>query len=433
MLRVTADQLSTIAGMSDAVIEQIQDNIQETWDAVGKAQKTADDALEAASGEVTGPAGGGGYGPEVLACADAPEAVKRAVKAAGGQVSTGGDDAPAFQNLVNLYGNPRWIGTMKLGSTIGVPKWRYIQSYGPSNYVTGLSTLSGQFFLAQHDHTWFSDFTISAGDEAAGTHHINTNVADQSGFSTGADACTIMERIVSRNAKGDAFIVQGYNNRDSKISKLHAWNAVGRGFNLNSPDGRASDIVSGTSGSHGVELGSSSANWHVDGKMWYSDGDGARVDGARHTIKIEGQDNDLAGVRIIGNLIEIHSWLADSNSYSGTKYTNVHSGMEIGLLPASMTNGVWSAGTTKGGYNITVSGGRAWDKNEGGRGYNQRNGVLIRSGVRGLIMTGVQTGAPADTHRNATGGIVFLTASDLNHSSNFVTACLSNGARMFSA
>jgi hypothetical protein len=188
--------------------------------------------------------------------------------------------------------------------------------------------------------------------------------------------------------------------------------------------------VAGTSGSHGLELGTSSANWHVSGKMWYSDGDGWRIAGARHTLNnVEAQDNDLAGFRLICNLLAISNWLADSNSYSGTKYTGWHSGLEVGLLPATSAT---AQGSASGGYNINIGTGRAWDKNEGSRGYNQKYGVVFRSGVRGITMTNVQTGAPSDSHRNLTDGIVFLNPSDLTNAANFVTACLSNGARMSS-
>lgn len=374
--------------------------------------------------------GGGGYGPNWLAASDAPDAVKRAVKASGGVVSSGGDDAPAFQTLVNNYGNPRWTGTMKFGATVLPPKWRYVQGSGPSDSVTGLASLSGAFFRSTHDHNWYSDFTLSAGQEAAGTHGIDTNVVDQVGFSTGADACTLIERVVTRNIKGDSIIIQGFNNRDAKLSKLHLWNSVGRGLVLASPDGRATDVVVGTAGSHGIELTNQSANWHVQGKSWYSDGDGVRVAGARHTLtNIEAQDNDLAGIRVIGNLIELSSWLADSNSYSGTKYTGVHSGLEIGLLPSPAAG---TPGTASGGYNITIMGGRSWDKNEGKRGVNQRYGVLVRGGVRGLVMVGVQTGMTTDTHGNLVDGIKFLTPSDLTHPSNYIGVCMSNGVRMSS-
>jgi hypothetical protein len=99
------------------------------------------------------------------------------------------------------------------------------------------------------------------------------------------------------------------------------------------------------------------------------------------------------------------------------------------LLPATSAT---AQGSASGGYNINIGTGRAWDKNEGSRGYNQKYGVVFRSGVRGITMTNVQTGAPSDSHRNLTDGIVFLNPSDLTNAANFVTACLSNGARMSS-
>lgn len=438
---VIQDNIDALDGLVDSAHDEI-DEVQAGVASLADSVNTLNDTSNRVQGTVstlgnrvsvlesTPPgSGGGGYGPNWIAALDAPRAVQNAVRASGGVVSGGGDDSSFVQSLAGSYGQVRLTeGTFRFGSTVLPPKWRHIQGSGPATYITGLISLSGAFFRSTHDHNWYSDFTLSAGAEAAGTHGIDTNVTDQVGFATGADACTLIERIVTRNIKGDSVIIQGFNNRDAKLSKLHLWNSVGRGLVLASPDGRATDVVVGTAGSHGIELTNQSANWHVQGKSWYSDGDGVRVAGARHTLtNIEAQDNDLAGIRIIGNLIELSSWLADSNSNSGTTYRGVHSGLEIGLLPATAAG---TPGAASGGYNISIMGGRAWDKNEGKRGVNQRYGVLVRGGVRNLVMVGVQTGQSTDTHGNLTGGIKFLTASDITHPSNYISACMDNGVRM---
>lgn len=446
--RVPAGVLADIGEQLRAAAEQVQDNIEELGltgeardTAIENAQDAADRAHERldlveqtlASWPTGGSTGGGGYGPDTFAGANIPDSERAAVLAAGGKATTNqGDDAQQAQSIVNEHGRLSWVGQLRLNKTITPPARRMIVGLGPAAEVVGLAGLSGAFFLSTHDHNWYADFTISGGAEAAGTHHIHTNLTDQDGFSTGADGCTIIERVVSRRAKGRPFIVEGYNNRDAKIRDLHAWDAA-NGILLNSPDGRAHDIVAGTCGGNaGIELGTGSANWHVSGKSWYSEGDGVRAAGVRHTlIDIEGQDNRRAGIRLVGNLLQLDDWTADSNSYwSSSPTPGWHSGLELGLLPAT---GAGVFGTASGGYNLTIGQGQAWDKMEGGRARNQRFGVVARSGIRNLIMFGVNTGASAtDSHANLIDGIKFLTASDLNHPSNYVTGCSSHGVRVYS-
>lgn len=374
-----------------------------------------------------------GYGPNYAAAADAPTSVKNAVTAAGGTVCDGTADNTDVAGLLSTFGEVVLTqGSFNFAGTVAVPGRRILAGSGSLTEIVGASGLSGDFFTVAGEHTWLRDFTISGSAEAASTNHVHVNVTSSSGFTTGADACVTIERLVSRNAKGDGIIVEGTYARESKIVGTRVWNATGRGYHFNAPDGRAIDIIAGTCGGHGVELGSSSSNWHVSGKSWYSDGDGFRINGVRHTIHdVEAQDNALAGFRILGNYLTLTDWLADSNSYSTSpNYQNWHSGLEIGLNTATAAG---TPGSASGGYKITIGPGQSWDKNEGSRGYYQRHGVLIRSGARHLVMVGVNTGDSADTHYNATSGITFLTAGDKDHANNHVVGCLSDGARVASA
>lgn len=104
--------------------------------------------------------------------------------------------------------------------------------------------------------------------------------------------------------------------------------------------------------------------------------------------------------------------LADSNSYDGTTtLANVHSGFEIGRT---------SAGANSGGWDINITGCQSYDKNESSRGYCQRSGFRMRTGVRGLSLVGCTTGDASSTHHNVTTGIEWDTASDQTHASNAV-------------
>lgn len=450
--RVLVEQLQEIGDLLASAAEQVQDNVDEAagygtaaGEVAGEARDSAREAHERADVAherldlveqqlASWPTGGtgGGFGPDTVAGADVLDSIKAAVRAGGGSVSPGtGDDGQLLQDTVTRHGRLQMIGTLRTAQTIRPPARRMIVGTGPATNVVGLAGLSGAFFLSTADHNWYSDFTVSAGAEAAGTHHIHTNITSATGFSTGADACTVIQRIVSRNAKGRPVIVEGFNNRDAKLNALHCWNAA-QGVLLNSPDGRAHDLIAGTcGGAAGIELGSSSANWHVAGKSWYSEGDGILADGSRHTLlDVEGQDSRRAGIRLVGYEIELLGWLADSNSWwSGSPVTGVNSGLELGLTPASMSGTTWSPGTAKGGYDLVVGPGKAFDKNEGKRGVQQRFGVLARPGIRGLSMTGVTTGAVGG-HQNLIDGIKFLTASDVSHPENAVAGCLSHRVRV---
>jgi hypothetical protein len=382
----------------------------------------------------TPPAGGGsgiagGYGPNWIAASNAPLSIRNAVSAAGGQVCTGTGDQAKFNSQLSAFGEVMFSeGDYYLAASITPSARRKLTGAGPRARLIGASGLTTAFISITADHVWLSDFLMISGAEAANTDHILANVTSSTGFITGADACINLQNLVSQNSTGRGIVMTGSNNRDSKISKIHIHNPSSHGMYISSPDGNFEQVVVGTPGGNGIWMDSGASNWHgVNSKCWYADLDGFLINGIRSTyVGIEGQDNLGAGIRIIGNLLTVSDWLADSNSYDGASpsgVTNVHSGLEVGRTFAQGTSGA---------FNITIGPGQSWDKNEGSRGFNQRSGVRLRSGIRGLTMTGVGTGNPADTHHNVTGGIEFDTSTDLTHANNFVSASLNHYARMSS-
>ena len=386
------------------------------------AQATADNALTTAEAALAGGGGGGGgggasgVGANWVAASNAPVAMRTAIAAAGGAVCTGTNDHTAILAKLAAYGAVYLTeGDFSIGGSIVMPQGRSLIGSGiRSTRLNGASGLSGQFISIVSDHSEVSRMTISAGSEAAGTHGIYINVTSQTGFTTGADACYWLSYIVTRNVKGDGIRVEGSNARDGKMQMIHSWNSVGRGFYLNCADGSGSHLVAGTSGLAGIELGTSAGNWHlVNCKSWFSDADGILVQGVRHTLDIcEAQDNQLAGIRLLGNILTANGLTADSNSYDNsgaTDLTNVHSGIEIGRT---------AAGATSGSFDIQGTGWQSWDKSEAGRGYKQRSGIRVRSGARGVSVIGFTTGDPAGTHHNVTAGIEFDSPADQTHASN---------------
>lgn len=363
---------------------------------------------------VVGGGGNGGYGPNWVAAASAPTAIKNAVTSAGGYVCDGtGDQAEIMTALTAYEAVYLTEGTFNIASSINMPQGRALFGSGiRATRLNGASGLSGQFISITSDHTQVARMTISGNGQTA--NGIDANVTSQTGFTTGADACVVLNELVLRNIGGDGIIMRGSNNRDSKVQNIHVWNASGSGYLISCPDGSMMQCIAGTCGNHGFEV-TSASNWRISQcKSWFSDADGFYLNGTRCIFEsLEAQDNALAGIRIVGNLCTLTNFTADSNSYEGSANDNIHSGLEIGRL---------ANGTNSGGFSITVNGGQAWDKNESSRGYKQRAGVRVRSGVRGLTLIGVDTGNPTGTHHNVTDGIIFDNVADIDHAENTVIA-----------
>lgn len=397
-----------------------------TGQVLSKASATNFD-VKWADAAVGGATAGSGFGPNWVAASNSAPSVKAAVQAAGGLVCDGTGDQIEFNTQLGTYGHVQFaIGDYNFASTLTLPARRWLQGSGPNSQIIGASGASSRLIYVTADHAWLTDFTISAGAEAAGTHHIEANITSSTGFITGQDACLIIERVVSRNSKGRGVSLTGTNNRDSKLSKIHVWNATSDGYYINTPDGNATQLIAGTCGGNGVWLDSGSSNWTITGsKAWYSVRDGWLIDGIRSKFtSIEGQDNVGAGIRIIGNNLVLTGLVADSNSYDKSPSTAItgitHAGVEVGRTFAQANGG---------GFDISLNGVQSWDKNEGSRGFRQAYGVRLRTGLRGLTMSGVQTGDPAGSHHNVTAGIQFDTSTDKDNANNLVRACLNHRVR----
>lgn len=383
--------------------------------AAAAAQATADEAL---SGSGTDTAGG--YGPNYVASATTPEAIRTAVLASGGTVADTSAANVAIQAALDTYGTVFLLpGAYTIAATISLAtEGRALYGSGAKNTtLTAAATVSGSMISITAGNCIVREIGLVGGSAASGTAGISAAVTSTSGFWTGSEACVRISGVTVKAVPGVGVSMTGTYNRDAKLHDIHVANAGSYGFYLNCPDGTGTQLVAGSSGADGLFCDTSSANWKLVGcKMWYSDGDGFRfLTGPRHTVVgCEAQDNQYAGFRVNTSEMVLSGCLADSNSYDGTTtLTNVHSGFEIGRT---------SAGATSGGWDIAITGCQSYDKNESSRGYCQRSGFRLRTGIRGLTLTGCTTGDPSSTHHNVTSGIEWDTATDQTNASNAVAS-----------
>ena len=359
----------------------------------------------------------GGYGPSTVAASDTPAAIRDAVATAGGVVCNGTADQTDIQTLLDTYRRVDLTqGTYHLSAGITLPPKTTLVGAGPATILRGSAGMTGTAMIAiasNGDHCQVRDLQIDGSDATAKTG-IQADITSQTGFATGSDACLILDNLLLRRIPGDGITMTGPYNRDSKLTRIQVWQAQGRGILIDCWDGSASMVITGDSGSHGIMLDTTSTSWRLDNcKSWYSSGDGIRIYGWRHTlVACEGQDSQLAGIRVLSDMVTLDACLGDSNSYPAA--TNVHAGIEIGRLP-----GDWNYA---GGMDVTIMGARAADKNEGARGYHQRAGIRVRGGVRGLALIGGSTGDPAGPEHNVTAGIEWDEPADMTHTSNAVLA-----------
>ena len=431
----------------------------------------------------------GGYGPNWMAASDAPAAVQNAVRRVGGVVCDGAGDQTDLNAALTTHRQVFLTeGTFNIAAPITPGQSRTLQgSGGTATVIKSATGLTGAAVSITADHVAIRDLRID-GTSGIVAHGIDANVTSNAGFLTGADGCTVVENVVMRNVTGDGLRMTGGFNRDSKIYNVHVWNALGRSFLLDCPDGTIHQCVSGTPSKTGFHIGPNASNWRGSNcKSWFSDEDNWWFEGVRHNFScIEGQDGLGAGIRITGFFIEINGFTADSNGYDGSSSgaptnSNLYSGVEVGrrfdryetawaastaytvgqIRRPTVHNGLvydvtvaGTSGTTEpawptavggtvadGGVtwrertqsgasdHITLVGGQAWDKNEASRGYRQRSGVRVRTGLRNSIIMGVHTGLSTGSHKNVTAGFEFDTPTDATHASNLVVS-LNHGTRI---
>lgn len=372
-----------------------------------------------ADGTWAAPPGGASGGlPFYVAASNAPTAVKTAVSAAGGAVCDGTADQVEINAALTTYKNVVLTeGDFNITASIVPPRGRSLRGAGAdATRIYAQSGLTGSLISITVDHV--SVYQLGLNGNSISADGINANVTSSTGFATGADACVVLDDIVMRNIAGNGVVMSGSFNRDSKLSKVHVWNATGKSFVLDCPDGSATQCISGSPSSHGFHFTTNAANWRVsNSKSWFAVGDGFWIQGARNRVDAcEAQDNQWAGFRVNGSLIALDGVTADSNSWvTGNTNANVHSGIEIGRAFDGTTF------TNSGGFDISLTNVMSWDKNESARGRAQRSGIRVRTGARGLHIDGFTTGDTAATHFNVTAGIEFDTPSDQTHSSNYVS------------
>jgi hypothetical protein len=375
----------------------------------------------------SGPGGGSapsGPAPYWLAGSDAPTAIKTAIANAGGTICDGTADDVDVAAMLSTYNRCMFTGTLVFAAQVSLPARSVFRGTGIGTArINGAAALTSGAFVGtatNAENISTGDYTIVKTNAGSSVDGIDINITSTSGFQFGAEGKPFVSNVIVSGTRY-GLRVRGSAANDSKIDNVTVKQATLNGFNLDdAPDGNiryctAGSITGPGDGTgHGFVFTTNSANWHVeDCKAWFCKGDGFYFRGVRHTVEqIEAQDCSGAGIRWNGFFNTLTGFLCDSNSYtSGNTFSfnGVYGGLEIGLT---------QAGASQGGDDSVIVGGQAWDKNEGSRGYNQKYGVRVKSGVRRLTMIGVGTGATSETHHNLTDGILFNNTADITHSTN---------------
>jgi len=184
--------------------------------------------------------------------------------------------------------------------------------------------------------------------------------------------------------------------RGNMYSQMRILNPGGYGVYSESPDsfyemidvGSAGTAIGGKNG-HGFFCGHSN-NRYVNCKAWFSDGDGFHITGGRDNqlTACESQDNERHGYYINSGRTTLSSCCADSNSHDGSGGAGIGDGFYV----------------SGGGTNIH---GSSTDKNESGRGRQQRYGVNIVGSPPVIINVTTWGNATAPSNGSgATGSVV---------------------------
>jgi len=235
----------------------------------------------------------------------------------------------------------------------------------------------------------------------ASTSGVHVNITSKVGFRFGSpDACFQMHHVLVANVNGHGLHMQGGHNRAARIVDVRVWNVEGDGFRIDCPDGNYTDCDAGSSLGMGFRV--TGANNHFTAcKAWYSDEDGWDLSGVRNTLAgCTAQDNAKHGFAIRSGMQTLTACHADSNSYlGGGAMPDAHQGLYDGFHVAA--------------GNVTLAACFAYDKNEGGRGRNQRYGTFV-SGNQARLNMQVANGN-SNSHDNFTGGIGGALTSASHH------------------
>lgn len=235
------------------------------------------------------------------------------------------------------------------------------------------------------------DMTLDGSKfQGATTGGIQLNVTSGVGFLHGSpDAFLTLSNVLVSRCTGHGVHMLGSRNRAARIDSVRVWDVDGDGFRIESPDMNLTDCDAGSSGGAGLRIMSS--NVIVSGcKAWYSDASGFVVEGVRGAYSgCSAQDNALHGFEIRAGMTTFASCHADSNSFLGGAMPDPHSGLYDGFHLAAS--------------HVIISASFAYDKNEGGRGRNQRFGTYVAPG-RDRINVQV-SGGNLGSHDNVAGGV----------------------------
>ena len=219
---------------------------------------------------------------------------------------------------------------------------------------------------------------------------IRIEITSKLGFLHGSpDAHTAVRHVLVNRCSSHGLHLLGGFNRQARITGVRAWDNGGDGFRIESADGNVTDCDAGSSDGAGFRI--LAANTLLTAcKGWYSDDSGFVVQTVRCTFaNCSAQDNALHGFDIRSGIHTLTGCHADSNSYLGSGNPDAHAGLYDGFHI--------------GASSITMSACLAYDKNEGGRGLNQRYGTFVESGKSRLNLQ-VSNGN-GGTHDNLVGGI----------------------------
>lgn len=230
--------------------------------------------------------------------------------------------------------------------------------------------------------------------QGANTRGVHFDIRSKSGFLFGSpDAHLVLTDLFIARTSGHGVHIEGSFNRAARVTRIRVWDVDGDGFHVASPDGNYTDCDTGSSAGYGFRI--ESANNHFSAcKAWYSDEDGWFVNGVRNTLaSCSSQDNEKHGFRLSKGMVTLTGCHADSNSYLG------------GGANPDANQGLYD-GFHIDANNITLAACFAYDKNEGGRGRNQRYGTYV-NGAKQRLNLQVSNGNTPGTgsHNNFTGGL----------------------------
>lgn len=224
------------------------------------------------------------------------------------------------------------------------------------------------------DKTFVSHIAIN-GKKWANTNvkGLYYNVTRKDEFDEFSDAIHRFTHIYIYATKSHGVHFKGAHMRDTMVDQIRVidpgteGDTDVRGFLLEAPDCHYSNLIVGSCSGIGINVKGSN-NHFVNCKSWFSNGDGWRIQAVRGMYNTcEAQDNEEHGFFCGSGPNSFVSCHADSNSYKSenpSDNTNQYDGFHLPY-----------------GSRIQLVGCSAYDKNEGGRGLQQRYGFYLGSSV----------------------------------------------------